>query len=76
MGEVAAPKAAPASQREAFRTFMTSHGLRASTWAKEAGVSASLIYSYLTGRSGRIPPDAAAKLAQAAKVRVEDMFGK
>lgn len=77
MGEVAAPKpAAPIVQREAFRAFMTSHGLRASVWAKDAGVSPSLIYSYLTGKSGSIPKDAALKLARAAKVRVEEMFGK
>ncbi len=77
MGEVAAPRqAAPTAQREAFRAFMTSHGLRASTWAKDAGVSASLIYSYLTGKSAIIPNDAATKLARAAKVRVEDMFAR
>jgi cyclic pyranopterin phosphate synthase len=75
MGEVAAPKPqAPAAQRDAFRAFMTSNGLRASIWAKDAGVSPSLIYSYLTGKSGNIPNDAATKLARAAKVRVEDMF--
>lgn len=78
MGEVAAPKAqaAPAAQREAFRAFMTSNGLRASIWAKDAGVSPSLIYSYLTGKSGNLPNDAATKLARAAKARVEDMFGR
>jgi cyclic pyranopterin phosphate synthase len=78
MGEVAAlrPRAAPAAQRDAFRSFMTSNGLGASAWAKDAGVSPSLIYSYLTGKSGKLPSDAATKLAHAAKVRVEDMFGK
>jgi cyclic pyranopterin phosphate synthase len=77
MGEVAAARQpAPTAQRDAFRTFMTSHGLRASTWAKDAGVSASLIYSYLTGKSAIIPNDAATKLARAAKVRVEDMFAR
>lgn len=77
MGEVAAPKPqAPGAQREAFRAFMASNGLRASTWAKDAGVPPSLIYSYLTGKSGKLPTDAATKLARAAKVRVEDMFGR
>ena len=77
MGEVAAPKQpAPTAQRDAFRAFMTSHGLRASIWAKDAGVSASLIYSYLTGKSAIIPNEAAIKLARAAKVRVEDMFAR
>lgn len=77
MGEVAAPRSqAPGAQREAFRAFMTSNGLRASIWAKDAGVSPALIYSYLTGKSGSIPNDIATKLARAAKVRVEDMFGR
>lgn len=77
MGEVAAPRPqAPGAQREAFRAFMTSNGLRASIWAKDAGVSPALIYSYLTGKSGSIPNDIATKLARAAKVRVEDMFGR
>jgi cyclic pyranopterin phosphate synthase len=75
MGEVTGPKReAPTAQRDAFRLFMTSHGLRASDWAKDAGVSASLIYSYLTGRSSSIPNDAATKLARIARVNVEDMF--
>jgi hypothetical protein len=55
---------------------MTSNGLRASIWAKDAGISPSLIYSYLTGKSGKLPNDAATKLARVAKVRVEDMFEK
>lgn len=75
MGAVAAPKvAAPTAQREAFRAFMTSHGLRASIWARDAGVSPSLVYAFLTGKASSIPADAAAKLARAAKVRVEDMY--
>jgi cyclic pyranopterin phosphate synthase len=75
MSEVAAPRRqAAGARREAFRAFMTGRGLRASAWAKEAGVPAALIYSYLTGKSAGIPNDAASKLAQAAKVRVEDMF--
>jgi cyclic pyranopterin phosphate synthase len=76
MGEVSAPKprADSTSQREAFRTFMTSHGLRATEWAKTAGVPAGQILSFLTGKSRAIPNDAAEKLARAARVRVEDMF--
>jgi len=77
MGEVAAPKPqGTGAQRDAFRAFMTSNGLRASIWAKDAGISPSLIYSYLTGKSGKLPNDAATKLARVAKVRVEDMFEK
>ena len=36
-------------QREAFRAFMTSRQLRATEWAKEAGVPAAHIYAFLTG---------------------------
>jgi cyclic pyranopterin monophosphate synthase len=64
----------PNAQREAFRSFMISHQLRATEWAKQADVPASVIYSFLTGRSGGMTGDAAEKLAKAAHVRVEDMF--
>jgi len=79
MGEVAAPRApsrgAGADQRrEAFRTFMTSHRLRPTVWAKQAGVASGEILGYLTGRSRGFSPDVAEKLARAARVRVEDMF--
>jgi cyclic pyranopterin phosphate synthase len=62
------------ADREAFRAFMTAHRLRATEWAREAGVSPSQIYAYLTGRARAIPSDVAERLAKAAKVRVEDMF--
>ena len=62
------------ADREAFRAFMTTRRLRATEWAKDAGVSPSQIYAYLTGRSRAIPADVAERLAQAARVRVEDMF--
>lgn len=62
------------AEREAFRAFMTARRLRATEWAKEAGVSPSQIYAYLTGRARAIPSDIAERLAKAAKVRTEDMF--
>ena len=76
MGEVAAPKppAARDGQREAFRAFMTSNRLRATQWAKDAGVPASEIYAFLTGKSRALSQGAAERLAKAARVRVEDMF--
>jgi cyclic pyranopterin phosphate synthase len=76
MGEGAAPRprADSAAQREAFRNFMTSHGLRATEWAKSAGIPAGQILSFLTGKSRAIPNDVAEKLARAARARVEDMF--
>ncbi len=74
MGEVSAPRADPNAQREAFRSFMTSRRLRATEWARDAGVPAGQIYSFLTGRSRGLSADVAERLARAAHVRVEDMF--
>ncbi len=69
-----APRKDVGTEREAFRAFMTSNRLRATDWAKQAGVPASHIYSYLTGRARALPQDSAEKLARVARVRVEDMF--
>lgn len=62
------------AQREAFRTFMTSRHLRATQWAKDAGVPVAQIYAFLTGKTRSIPGDVAERLARAARSRVEDMF--
>jgi cyclic pyranopterin phosphate synthase len=64
----------PGSDREAFRTFMLSRRLRASTWAKDAGVAPSLVYAYLTGRLRSLPSDVARKLARAASADPQDLF--
>ena len=79
MGEVAAPRSpshgtAADQRREAFRAFMTSHRLRPTVWAKQAGVASGEILGYLTGRSRGFSSEVAEKLARAARVRVEDMF--
>ena len=74
IGEVAAPKAGPDQQRDAFRAFMTSRRLRPTIWAKQAGIASGEILSFLTGRSRGFSPEVAEKLARAAKVRIEDMF--
>jgi len=76
MGEVAAPRppshgAGVERRREAFRAFMTSHRLRPTIWAKQAGVATGEILGYLTGRSRGFPAEVAEKLARAARVRVE-----
>jgi cyclic pyranopterin monophosphate synthase len=79
LGHETAPpptKADPNAEREAFRNFMVSRQLRATEWAKQAGVPASQIYSYLTGRSRGLSPDIVEKLARAARARVEDMFSR
>src|SRR5262249_35864723 len=76
MGEAAAPRVAapPAEARDAFRRFMIARRLRASQWAKDAGVPPGEIFSFLTGRSRGISVESAERLAKAAKVRPEDMF--
>ncbi len=68
------PRGDPNAEREAFRNFMVSRQLRATEWAKQAGVPASQIYSYLTGRSRGLAQDVVERLARAARVRIEDMF--
>ena len=70
------PRAATSSQREAFRQFMSDRSLRATEWAKRAGVPASHIYAYLTGRAPSLPVQSAEKLADALSVRPEDMFAE
>jgi cyclic pyranopterin phosphate synthase len=80
VGEVAAPAVTPsadaqiATKTAAFRNFMTTHHLRATEWAKKAGVPASQVYAFLTGRLRALPDDVIQKLASAAQVRPEDMF--
>jgi cyclic pyranopterin phosphate synthase len=77
MGEVFAPPAAGGrdARREAFRAFMTGRRLRASRWAKEAGVPLGEIMGYLTGQSRGFSQATLEKLAKAARVSPEDMFG-
>jgi cyclic pyranopterin phosphate synthase len=74
MNEVSAPRPGPHAQRDAFREFMAANRLRPTQWAKDAGVPSAQVLAYLTGQSRVLSPDAAKKLARAAKVRVEDMF--
>jgi cyclic pyranopterin phosphate synthase len=64
------------AQRDAFREFMKAHRLRASDWAKQADVPVSQIYSFLTGKSRAMSPQAVTRLAGVARVRPEDMFRK
>jgi len=62
------------AEREALRSFMADRRLRATEWAKQAGVPASQIYAYLTGRSRALSRETIEKLARASHARVEDMF--
>jgi hypothetical protein len=74
MGEVVGPRPEPSVQREKFRAFMTTHRLRPTQWAKDAGVPMGEIMAFLNGRSRGFSADTAEKLARAAKTRVDDMF--
>jgi cyclic pyranopterin phosphate synthase len=69
------PPPGPDARREAFRSFMLTHRLRAQAWAKDAGIPASALYSYLHGRSRSLTDEQAEKLARAARCSVKDMFG-
>jgi cyclic pyranopterin phosphate synthase len=68
------PRADVNAEREALRSFMADRRLRGTEWAKQAGVPASQIYAYLTGRSRALPDDTIQKLANASHARVEEMF--
>jgi hypothetical protein len=75
MGEVAAPRGQLISaQRGAFRAFMVAHHLRPTEWAQMAGVPASEILAFLTGKARSFSTGVVEKLAQAAKVAPEDLF--
>ena len=75
--EVAAPKIGNASgDRDALRKFMTANRLRPLEWAKSASVPVNELYGFLSGRSSRLPQDAAERLAKAARTSVDTMFGR
>ncbi len=63
------------AQRDAFRAFMTRHGLRPTEWAKQAGVAPGEILGFLTGQSRSIAPATLEKLAAIAKVAPKDLLG-
>ena len=77
MGEVMAPRGAQiAAGHDAFRTFMQKKRLTPSKWAADAGVPLGEIMGFLTGRSRDLSPDTQAKLARAAGVTPDAMFGQ
>jgi hypothetical protein len=63
------------AQRDAFRAFMTRHGLRPTEWANQAGVAPGEILGFLTGQSRSIAPATLEKLAAVAKVSSKDILG-
>jgi|SRR5215471_12826829 len=75
--EVAAPKPAnTSSEREALRSFMLDRRLRATEWAKSASVPVNELYGYLSGRARTLPAASAERLAKAARVSTDVMFGR
>jgi len=62
------------TRREALRRFMSSRGLTAHAWAKDAGVAVGVIYSFLHGRSHALTKSEEAKLAEAAGVAPGDLY--
>lgn len=78
MTETSAPRNAPSpdKRRDYFRQFMAARRLKAMSWAKDAGVPAAVIFSFLQGRTARIDAAHAEALAAAIKVRPGDMFGE
>jgi cyclic pyranopterin monophosphate synthase len=77
MSETSAPQRPPNAdkRRDFFRQFMATRRLKAMSWAKDAGVPAAVIFSFLQGRSARIETAHAEALAAAIRVRAADMFG-
>ena len=62
------------AKREALRRFMASRGLTAHAWARDAGVTVGVIYSFLHGRTHALSKSEEQKLAGAAKVDPEDLY--
>ncbi|API58077.1 hypothetical protein BSL82_01175 [Tardibacter chloracetimidivorans] len=65
-----------AEKRERLRAFMKERGLKASRWAKPAGVSANSIYNFLNGHSEGLDAATYAKLARVADVPVWMLTGE
>ena len=77
MGEIAAPKPGNSTaEREALRRFMADKRLRPTEWSKSAGLPVNELYGYLSGRSRSLPDASAQRLAKAARVSVDEMFGR
>jgi cyclic pyranopterin phosphate synthase len=63
-----------AARRDALRRFMSSRGLTAHAWAKDAGVAVGVIFSFLHGRTHALSKAEEQKLADAAGVAPEDLY--
>ena len=61
-------------QRQAFKEFMQQNKLKASSWAKKAGIAEATIRNYLCGRNQSLTSVNLEKLADAAGVKVQDLI--
>jgi cyclic pyranopterin phosphate synthase len=64
------------SERAALREFMMQRHLRASEWAKSAGVPPGELYAFLNGRARTLGAETAGQLARSARASVDEMFGR
>ena len=55
---------------------MVDKRLRPTEWSKSAGLPVNQLYGYLSGRSRTLPDASAERLAKAARVSVDEMFGR
>jgi transcriptional regulator with XRE-family HTH domain len=62
-------------KRNRLRDFMHSRGLRPSTWAKAAKVSPNALYNFLNQHSSSLSLETVERLARAAGVSVDELFG-
>lgn len=63
-------------QREALKRFMDARGLNPHAWAKAAKVPDSTLRSYLRGQTNSLKSHVERKLADAAGVSVDAMYGR
>lgn len=63
-------------QRAALKRFMMANGLNTHAWAKAAGVPDSTLRTYLEGRTQSLKSHVEVKLARAAGVSVDALYGR
>lgn len=62
-------------RRAALRAFINERGLKVATWARDAGVPSANIYNFLNGKQRDLGGSIYYKLADAAGVSVDALFG-
>lgn len=62
------------TRREGFKRWMEARGVNAAEVAKAAGIPATTLYSYLSGKARSMKGDTQDKIARAFEVSQEDLF--